>query len=502
MRRLLPCLLLLVAAPTRADRDVERDVEIALAGVLQQAHDHLDDSWLRRMMAPSEQFRFDEEGGVEQFRRHRQALGVAQLVSCARGVAEPGELLPTAAGDLLPALRFRCQILCQRGAYVALVVASAPDPLVRVTPRPGRIERLHLASPLLDRSPWPHLPPLPCLGALWALALGTVVWGTLGLTRRAPCLGGGRGSHDSPGRAGHQGLLALQLLSALLVVFVGAPLWWRLGPAPLWGRGAMLLGLGGLLTLGGGLVLCALARHCHPHSGPAMLLGLPLPLLVAAAVLWQLARTSVLELPGLPDPKGPDRQRGTYQLPLREGPIYVRHGGPLLDLVLLHQDGRSCHGRSPRSCRGFGAEVLAPADGLVIAAVDRYPDNALGERDREHPDGNYVLLRHQHELSLLSHLERGSVRVRPGQTVRAGQVLARLGNSGDSDEAHLTMELLAAPRPLPGRRPPRSCGEGPDPERTTGLIVHLSGYRQLEMFGSSLVERGAPSCGQQLAPGR
>ena len=40
------------------------------------------------------------------------------------------------------------------------------------------------------------------------------------------------------------------------------------------------------------------------------------------------------------------------------------------------------------------------------------------------------------------HLQRGSVRVRPGQEVRAGEELGRCGNSGNSTEPHVHVQAI------------------------------------------------------------
>ena len=45
------------------------------------------------------------------------------------------------------------------------------------------------------------------------------------------------------------------------------------------------------------------------------------------------------------------------------------------------------------------------------------------------------------EFALLAHLRRGSVRVRKGQRVRAGDALGVCGNSGNSSEPHLHFHL-------------------------------------------------------------
>lgn len=521
LRVTLLCLLGCIAS-ARADRDVE----VALSGVIQQAHDHLDAQWLRRMMAPSEQRRFEEEGGAAQFRRLRQSLGVAQLVACAEGVPEPEERLPSAAGDRLPAQPYRCEVTCQHGAYAVLLTLSPPDPLVRPAPRPGRVERLVLGSPLFDAAPWGWAGPGEAgayLGAIWLAALLAISFGALRLTGRAPFSrrGSPRAAERTPQRgaqrtvpltrAAHEVVLVLRLLGALLLLLLGAPLLLRLGPRPLWGDGAITLALLGLVALSVGLLLCALGGYLRPRGGLQLGLGLGTAILLLPLPCALALRTNLLDFPQLAGEAAPPRQQGRYRLPLGlsrgDPPAYVRHGGPLLDLVLLHEGGRSCKGRAPQSCRAFGVPVLAPADGVVRLAVDRYPDQPIGARDREHPMGNYILISHgggdedgAGERSLLTHLRSGSLRVRAGQRVRAGEAIASVGSSGDSDEPHLAMELVVGQRALPGRRPPPFCGASFDPERSTGVPILLDGYVRVGLLGRRLVEHGAPACGDRLAP--
>ena len=42
---------------------------------------------------------------------------------------------------------------------------------------------------------------------------------------------------------------------------------------------------------------------------------------------------------------------------------------------------------------------------------------------------------------LLAHLQRGSVQVQPGQPVSVGDPVARCGNSGNSTEPHLHLQV-------------------------------------------------------------
>jgi urea transporter/murein DD-endopeptidase MepM/ murein hydrolase activator NlpD len=89
----------------------------------------------------------------------------------------------------------------------------------------------------------------------------------------------------------------------------------------------------------------------------------------------------------------------------------------------------------------FGEPVLAPGAGEVAQVHDGLPDGAPGELDTRHPWGNAVVLRHGPELfSVVAHLKQGSVLVRPGQLVAAGQPVAACGSSGRSPRPHVHVQ--------------------------------------------------------------
>ncbi|RTH36527.1 hypothetical protein CSW37_07030, partial [Thermus scotoductus] len=140
--------------------------------------------------------------------------------------------------------------------------------------------------------------------------------------------------------------------------------------------------------------------------------------------------------PNLPTPRT-YRPQGAYRLPF-QGFWLVANGGPdpetshswgilgqryAYDFVIKDSQGKTyrTHGRRPEDYYAFGAPLLAPADGVVVRVQNRH-------RDCPWPGfvdpfawsilGNYVLIRHgEREYSLLAHLKRGSVRVKPGQWV-------------------------------------------------------------------------------------
>ncbi|HEU4535297.1 MAG TPA: M23 family metallopeptidase, partial [Polyangiaceae bacterium] len=100
----------------------------------------------------------------------------------------------------------------------------------------------------------------------------------------------------------------------------------------------------------------------------------------------------------------------------------------------------------------FGAPVVAPAAGTVVAAVDAVDDNERGAPPRFRPEslradpmalfGNYVVIDHgAGEHSLLAHLRRGTLRVKRGERVARGAPVAQAGASGDAGNPHLHYEL-------------------------------------------------------------
>ena len=94
----------------------------------------------------------------------------------------------------------------------------------------------------------------------------------------------------------------------------------------------------------------------------------------------------------------------------------------------------------------FGQPVLAPGDGVVVRSFDVLPDQPIGSRDPVHASGNHLVL----DLGggrfvLLAHLRSGSVTVADGDRVRAGQPVAAVGNSGNSTEPHLHLQVQTGP---------------------------------------------------------
>jgi hypothetical protein len=94
----------------------------------------------------------------------------------------------------------------------------------------------------------------------------------------------------------------------------------------------------------------------------------------------------------------------------------------------------------PADGEAWDRAVLAPCNGMVAHVEGRCEDAPASERGRDPkaPLGNYVAIEVEHGgFVLLAHLRKGSIVVSAGAEVRVGDEIARVGNSGNSNAAHL-----------------------------------------------------------------
>lgn len=90
----------------------------------------------------------------------------------------------------------------------------------------------------------------------------------------------------------------------------------------------------------------------------------------------------------------------------------------------------------------YGQPVLAPAAGTIVQIVGNTPDHPPGKNGDAISRGNYVVISHgNNEFSLLPYLKAGSIKVKNGQRVKAGDPVAQCGNSGSSVVPHLEYRL-------------------------------------------------------------
>ena len=125
-------------------------------------------------------------------------------------------------------------------------------------------------------------------------------------------------------------------------------------------------------------------------------------------------------------------------------------------------------GVSTRSCYAWNAPVHAPFDAEIVRAVDGIAERRWIHPVRElvralwnaltfRPDrllqvlGNHVIARYGDVYAAFVHLTPGSVAVRELQLVRAGDVLGRVGHTGNSTNPHLHFQLMDSLDPMSAR---------------------------------------------------
>lgn len=196
------------------------------------------------------------------------------------------------------------------------------------------------------------------------------------------------------------------------------------------------------------------------------------------------------------------------------------HGSDLLgqryaiDFVGVDERGRTAPIRDwrtflvtepPERFFAFGRPILAPVAGVVVAVHEGEPDHearrsplalvpyALGQAGRLQEGyaavaGNHVVIQDAASGAFVTlvHLRRGSVRVRTGEVVALGQVVAECGNSGNSTQPHVHVQVT----------------NSSDFATATGLPVAFRDYREWPAGGAPAKDRevGVPEEGSVVAP--
>ena len=159
----------------------------------------------------------------------------------------------------------------------------------------------------------------------------------------------------------------------------------------------------------------------------------------------------------------------------------------------------------PERFVGFGRPILAPVDGVVVSVHDGETDHearrsqlalvayVAGQARRlwEGPAavaGNHVIVRDRVSQAFVAlvHLQAGSLQVRPGDDVAAGEPLARCGNSGNSTQPHVHVQAM----------------DSDDLRVARGLPIAFTAYRQWDPKGRGIrdVARGIPDERAIVAP--
>jgi murein DD-endopeptidase len=150
-----------------------------------------------------------------------------------------------------------------------------------------------------------------------------------------------------------------------------------------------------------------------------------------------------------------------------------------MDWMKIGPNGNTYHDDEHKneSYWSFGQLIHSVASGEVVVAVDSIADHTphapLPRVTLANLAGNYVTIRiAPNRYATYAHLKRGSIRVRVGQRVVAGEVIGLLGDTGQATAPHLHFQITDAPSVLGSEGVPfvldqfRFLGYGNDFEET------------------------------------
>ena len=156
-----------------------------------------------------------------------------------------------------------------------------------------------------------------------------------------------------------------------------------------------------------------------------------------------------------------------------QGSVHIP-GRFAIDWIKVDQNGRyfDADGAKVSDWFGYGAEVLAVADGTVVAARDGIAESAtitvgVAKTTPDLASGNYIAVDlGGGRYAFYEHLQPGSIQVKPGDPVRLGQVIGRLGYTGESTGPHLHFHV----------------GDRNSPLDAEGLPYGLRGFEKLGAY--------------------
>lgn len=148
--------------------------------------------------------------------------------------------------------------------------------------------------------------------------------------------------------------------------------------------------------------------------------------------------------------------------PLKNSQFTIRQGGSsptlnhhfevpaqryALDVVKLNQFRTRASGLFPAQNEKYeiySESLYAPCDGVVIAVRSELVDLIPPEADAKNLLGNFISLYCDSlDVSiLLAHLKQNSLVINLGMQVKAGQLLAQVGNTGNTSEPHLHFQAV------------------------------------------------------------
>jgi hypothetical protein len=142
----------------------------------------------------------------------------------------------------------------------------------------------------------------------------------------------------------------------------------------------------------------------------------------------------------------------------------------------------------------FGKPVVAVADAVVVSVIDGFPEQTPGKYPTnigvDEADGNSVILDlGEGRYATYAHMKTGSIKVHKGESVKGGQVIGLVGNSGNSVAPHLHFQVTAGASSLASNGLPYEIRDF----RIVGRTAGTAAFDEAE-------EKGTPLAVSAIAP--
>jgi Peptidase family M23 len=116
-----------------------------------------------------------------------------------------------------------------------------------------------------------------------------------------------------------------------------------------------------------------------------------------------------------------------------------------VDITKLSIWGNDAHGFLPKENEKyviFNEVVYSPCEGQVFDVIDQWPNETPWGDKAPYNVGNRIVIQSGDFLVLMGHLQRGSIQVKAGERVKKGQPIAKVGNSGWTQQPHLHIQAM------------------------------------------------------------
>ena len=144
----------------------------------------------------------------------------------------------------------------------------------------------------------------------------------------------------------------------------------------------------------------------------------------------------------------PSWQRGHRRVYYTVNGVARIPGRFAIDFIKMDSQGRYAKGDENviENWYGYGNDVLAVSDGVVASMQDGFPESStLSEHPQysaEKASGNYISLKiGDNKFVFYEHLKPGSIKVKSGEKVKRGDVIASLGFTGQTTGPHLHLHV-------------------------------------------------------------